>query len=123
MEIPKSQDMSFWKNLFKKQHLTPIPKRFLLNDKNSLIGVLGEHLEFSHSLKALGNDRVGVFISRTRLQLRRDFFDFGPYAEHIAAPNFFDILLRVTAANQLQGYIKSLAGILPANDTAAAVKI
>jgi hypothetical protein len=61
MEIPKSQDMSFWKNLLKKQHLTKILKRFLLNDKNPLIAVLGEHFDFSHSLKRRGNDSFWEF--------------------------------------------------------------
>ena len=34
MDIPKSQQMSFWKKLVKKQHLTQAITRFLRNDIN-----------------------------------------------------------------------------------------
>ena len=95
--------MSFWKNLFKKQHLTLIRKIFLLNDKNSLIAVFGGHLDFSHSLNYNRNNETKFAPSlaypyyqfNSLGSIKFDLFDHS-FASHLVIfvwPQFYHILI------------------------------
>ena len=45
------------------------------------------------------------------------------HPQQIAAPEFFDLRFGVAAADQLDGHIEGFAGVVPADDAAAAVEV
>jgi hypothetical protein len=57
------------------------------------------------------------------LQFLRDTLDFVHDAEQVAAPEFFDLLFGITVADKLQSHVEGFAGVVPADDAAAAVEI
>ena len=57
------------------------------------------------------------------LQLAREALIFSHDSEQVPAPESFDLLFAVAAANQLQRNIERFAGIVPSNHAAAAIEI
>ena len=57
------------------------------------------------------------------LQFRRDALDFVHHSQQVAAPEFFDLLFGVAAADKLQSHVEGFAGVVPADNAAAAVEV
>ena len=57
------------------------------------------------------------------LQFRRDPLDFVHDPQQVAAPEFFYLLFSIAAADELQSHVEGFAGVVPADDAAAAVEV
>jgi len=57
------------------------------------------------------------------LHLTRDPLDFVHHTQQIPAPEFFNLLFCVAAADEFQRDVKCLAGVVPADDATAAVEV
>ena len=57
------------------------------------------------------------------LQFPRDALDFVHDPQQVAAPEFFDLLFGVAAADEFQSDVEGFAGVVPADDSAAAVEV
>ncbi len=73
----------------------------------------------SHSLRHNEKAPPGVF----SLYLGGDLLDLAPDAQQIAAPQFFDVVLAVAPAHQLQSNVERLAGVEPVDNAAAAIEV
>src|SRR4029453_15891188 len=57
------------------------------------------------------------------LQLGGGALNFVHDTKQVAAPKFFDLRFAVASANKLDGDVQRLAGVVPADDAAAAVEV
>src|SRR5262245_61703586 len=66
---------------------------------------------------------VGAISIELLLQFRGDALDFVHDSQQVAAPDFLDLSFGITAAEKLQSDVEGFAGVIPADDAAAAVEI
>jgi hypothetical protein len=97
--------------------------------KPTSCGPLKKHAVLDGSKSANRNfrrKRYGYLPSgklRLSLQVLRHLLDFVEDAEEVATPEFCDLFFGVAAADELEGDVKGFAGVVPALDAPAAVKV